>query len=309
MWYGVELATGKLHKENTNLRGDYMSDNLENVKQLTSDNLQMLVHLAPYLHQILGEESVLTITDRERYLYMGQGTKLTLPVKSGDSFTEGSMAHTTMKAGQKVVKRVPKEVLGTPYIGLGIPVHDGDGRFIGAIAIGKPIEIQEKVSAMAEELSSSMENISTVSSGLMSASEQLAATAQELAENTSGIEKDIKEMDNVIALIKEVSDQTHLLGLNAAIEAARAGEHGRGFNVVAGEIRKLAAKTQNSVKEIGDKLKHIQETMLNFTTQTHEISAVSQQQAASTEEITASMQKIESMAEDMARLSEDLLKV
>ena len=142
----------------------------------------------------------------------------------------------------------------------------------------------------------------------MSASEQLAATAQELAENTSGIEKDIKEMDSVIALIKEVSNQTHLLGLNAAIEAARAGEHGRGFNVVAGEIRKLAAKTHNSVKEIGDKLKHIQETMLGFTTQTHEISSVSQQQAASTEEITASMKKIETMAEDLANLSEKLLE-
>jgi len=290
-----------------------MSDNLEEVKQLTSDNLQMLIHLAPYLHQILGEESVLTITDRERYLYMAQGTKLTLPVQSGDPFTEGSMADTTMKAGQKVVKRVPKEVLGTPYIGLGIPVRDEDGRFIGAIAIGKPIETQEKVSNMAEELSSSMENIATVSSGLMSASEQLAATAQELAENTSGIEKDIKEMDNVIALIKEVSDQTHLLGLNAAIEAARAGDQGKGFAVVAEEVRKLAEKSSGAAKQIYQLINDVQSetnravsTMTEGEKQVNAGTKVIEEVGKSFEGIIGAVQGLTEQIQDVAAAAQEM---
>ncbi len=272
------------------------------------NNLQMIVQLLPYLRQMIGEDCGLGVTDLEKFLYNANG-KLNLPVKAGDPIKTGTITEAVIKSGQTLTKRVPKEVLGDPYVGMGIPVRGDDDRLLGVLTIIKPIDVQEKVSVMAEELSKSMENIATVSSGLMSSSEQLAATAQELAENTTGIEKDIREMDTVIALIKEVSDQTHLLGLNAAIEAARAGEHGRGFNVVAGEIRKLAAKTHNSVQEIGGKLKHIQETMLGFTTQTHEISAVSEEQAASTEEITASMQKIESMAEDLAGLSEELLKL
>ncbi|HYE84094.1 MAG TPA: methyl-accepting chemotaxis protein [Clostridia bacterium] len=89
--------------------------------------------------------------------------------------------------------------------------------------------------------------------------------------NIGELNANVKQIDEINAVIQSISDQTNLLSLNAAIEAARAGEAGRGFAVVADEIRKLAEQSKHSTDNIRDMIGKILEGVQNVVTTSDEV--------------------------------------
>lgn len=148
-----------------------------------------------------------------------------------------------------------------------------------ATASGSQAEAAVDASKAVEELNTLIENFAGRGTDLSNHSEQVrqkgekgralmessVAQMNEIAAAVSQPMDTVEELNrknegifHLVGAIRSISEQTHLLAINAAIEAARAGDSGRGFAVVAQEVRKLSEDVQRTVSEITEITQGIQ---------------------------------------------------
>lgn len=140
----------------------------------------------------------------------------------------------------------------------------------------------------------------------------LSSQVQEAASVIEQLENNAQEINQILATIQGIAEQTNLLALNAAIEAARAGEQGRGFAVVADEVRVLSKRTHDSTEEIRSMIDTLQnnsrqavDTMQASTTLTTNSVGFAQAASDSLSQITQSITEISDMATQIANAAEE----
>lgn len=139
---------------------------------------------------------------------------------------------------------------------------------------------------------------------------QAANVMERLHQNTGKI-------NQMVAVLTEVSEQTQLLALNASIEAARAGSHGQGFAVVASEVQKLSIKSKKAASQISEMVHTIQDetnqAVREISTGRAEViegTARMNQVVQSFKQISASVQKVytemEGVSDSTRSISSDI---
>ncbi|MDQ0172498.1 methyl-accepting chemotaxis protein [Paenibacillus tundrae] len=115
-------------------------------------------------------------------------------------------------------------------------------------------------------------------------------------------------VNQVASFIREISEQTNLLGLNAAIEAARVGEAGAGFGVVAKEIRKLSVDTKDATTRIEESLLAVRQSIQGMENEIGEISASSQEQAELVNNFMTTIDELNATNQQLKQFIDKIIK-
>jgi methyl-accepting chemotaxis protein len=136
--------------------------------------------------------------------------------------------------------------------------------------------------------------------------EMLAEEAQTAAKLAVKLNESARRMDEIVALVNDLAEQSTVLALNAAIEAAKAGEFGRGFSAVAREVKNLAGSSKEGTEEIRKILHDIRDGTLKTVTSARDSagqSSVLREGAAKTK---ALVEEIVPLVDEIGRTSKQI---
>ncbi|MDW8801499.1 MULTISPECIES: methyl-accepting chemotaxis protein [Clostridium] len=268
--------------------------------------------IAPVFIAMLPRDNlVFCITDEETVcIYEYQGKNSANQQVKGKAMREVMppyIAQSFEKAlkGNVISETIDKSIMGMSFRNYISPIKDGE-KVIGLCIICLVVENVNVLHNISDNLVSTSEEIVATSEEIANSANELSKSIEDLRGYSDDVTEQIGKTNNILQFIEEVASQSNLLGLNAAIEAARAGEHGRGFSVVAEEIRKMATNSKSSVTKITDILQSIKQQNDRMSDKINDITELSSQQAASTEEITASMSSLTKSAEDLNNIANTL---
>lgn len=267
-----------------------------------------LLKVMPYISLILREPASLTLYDHEKVLEVIMTDKFDLGFEKGMTLLESYQNFAILKNGREAtLATLSKEVYGIELDILNIPIFDDQQKVVAVFCVSYDQSNQNQLEDIIQENQTINGNLVDMVQHVAAHAEELQATSEQILQNTRLAVQNSSQINKVAGFIREISEQTNLLGLNAAIEAARVGEAGAGFGVVASEVRKLSVDAKQATSDIDTSLRDVQQVIKQMEVEVSQIAASSQEQATLVASFTDVIEQLNETGERMKTLSEQLI--
>lgn len=280
-----EVANGNLQVKVT---GEYKGDHAEikNALNATIENLEDYVsEISATLTQISVGNLDIEAVKEYKGDFRGISTALNTIIDSlNDIFSQINVAAEQVADGSQQVASASQSL--------------SQGATEQASAID---ELSSSITEIAQETKHNAENATQANRMALEARND-ANTGNDqmmlMLKSMTDINESSSNISKIIKVIDEIAFQTNMLALNAAVEAARAGQYGKGFAVVAEEVRNLAARSANAVKETTALIEGTMQRVTNGT-------KISEESAKALVKIVDGVEKAANLVAEIAEASNE----
>lgn len=253
---------------------------------------ESLIDVAPIIKELFQKDTSIVIEDSKEILFVSEGEKIKPPSTVGDK-VDGNPVRDEVNKGKRTVHKVLiKEEHGVDVKLISIPIKDSRNDVKGILCLTRSTEKESSVRNISKELMTSLVETNNAINGIEESAEKLSCNVNEIIDKVEKTEININESSRVLELIKNISKQVNMLGLNASIEAAKAGENGKGFSVVATEMRKLSQLSGEASKQIESYLKEMKNSIESITKSIGVLGDIAVSQGQNIEEVSITIEEI-----------------
>lgn len=255
---------------------------------MRQEKLEQIKVMIPLMKQMMDEDLAISIWDREgTVLHVENAETFKVPFYPGFQLNDKSdKVFQAMNTGKIVHNSLPREKFGVAIEGNLVPVFEGR-EVVGCIAC---VFSTEKVEQLKDALEGSKDSIERIIKVTVDSMQYL----KEIHEFINQLESSVEGVHNVVDNIKKNTSRTKMLALNASIEATRAGSSGAGFKIVANEMGKLSEISAESVIDIDEKLKVMEQSIEDVVRTVSQIDGAVSNNSGVVEKIMAELNKLTS---------------
>lgn len=216
-------------------------------KSGTKDTFRQYQKVMANLKDIIQEDVMTSITDKEKFLSYFPGDRMRVPINTGDKIAADDPLNQTIRANKIISAIVPREVYGIPFRAVTYPIRDSQGACIGAVGFAKSLEkefyISDSLDKIAEVINSSYSEMQEIGVSIAGISEK----AQDNSSSVQEIYASMEEMTSNTLLVNKTAAEAKELSKNVMSSAKLGSES---INEIVDAVNGIALSTDNVISLI-----------------------------------------------------------
>lgn len=268
-----------------------------------NQEVKKVVDSLPVIRQILDNKSYITVMDNEGIVQgyiIPDGERPQMEIGTRFQDPSGGFDE-VIRTGKRKYNYLPKEVMGTAFEGVLVPIKD-QGKVVGVLIYTHSADDKEHARDLTIEFGQSISEISSAITNVADNFAEMFEMLKGMNDRTTEIEGDVAKAAKVVERVRSNASHSNILALNASIEAARSGEAGRGFAVVATEMGKLSNDSGSSAREIDAVLSNVSAHLGTMVASIQNTNVMAEGYLNSIKDMKSKLQKTEALTAELQKL-------